>query len=338
MKLPDNVRAAAVAAATAMATLLLLLAGWLGGGDDTPPTSTTFTPPTLTSLPPVTTHHPTTVPPTTTTAAPTTTTEAPPTTTQPPTTTTTTHHPPGPPPVIECPGTGTDRPFTFRVGDLDRGIRWTELEYCRSLPYENGRYEWIAGDRAGYGCAYTFISDLGHPVRPGEIQIRTTVVRTSEGPYTGISDKLMSEGQHTWAGIRALIESRELGDCPTSSLKDYSADACIAGPPILALWHDHHLVDVRDFQHQPAHDTVRFCLLENQTEPQTVQGAGLKAAEGGATCPNMDKPGWGCEPHVVLQRVVVGVVVEIDGQEVIPAVDYYDVLVPESRVEIHVKG
>lgn len=135
--------------------------------------------------------------------------------------------------------------------------------YEGAVPGNHDHAWWVAGDREGYRCAYSFMYDQ-HPnplnslptPREGHFIARATVVRPLEAGYGRVNDKYMDEGQryydgtvHTGPGAEIIDE-----DCQKTALDpdfDY-ANYVPHGPDAIRVGlfkADGQIADVRDFTH-----------------------------------------------------------------------------------------
>lgn len=226
------------------------------------PTTTTTQATTTTTAQPTTTTQP---PTTTTTQPPTTTTQPPPTTTAP---TTTTTQPNDVPDTIPHPGINGRNGFLFGVTNRDTPELLWRAPYLHEVPYalESG---WLAGDRVGYGCAYTFLQHLG------KITHRVTfrAIPGFPNPYIQINDTYMNEGERYYDGSPTPPGTIQVAplECPAVA-ESYETIQVPDERPNIVLW-DGEAVELRDYRTITPAPGVTFDVVDEIHIPFTVHSS-----------------------------------------------------------------
>lgn len=101
-----------------------------------------------------------------------------------------------------------------RIGEAIYVGHGMAYKYSWAQPGQHNHAWWVAGDREGYACAYTFLYDQHpnpfgttfDPHRPAAFIARATVVQPVGGGYGKVNDAYMSEGERFYDGTRVYPE------------------------------------------------------------------------------------------------------------------------------------
>jgi hypothetical protein len=153
----------------------------------------------------------------------------------------------------DCQGVGK---ITSEIPYLGHGMPYL---YSEAVEGNHDHAWWVAGDREGYRCAYSFMYDKhpnpfgGDVTHDGHFIARATVVKPGGQAYGKINDRYMDEGVRYYDGTLYLGGTNEIPDedCWETAIDDFDyANYVPHGPDQIRVGlfrADGEISDIRDF-------------------------------------------------------------------------------------------